>query len=99
MKVLPGKSESLPAYFTFYVIFGRISLASPIFNESDEDRCLKITSVHRVNGFGVGVDSNPVQYLVFCKSLTVSQEHIFVTFLDSRGILRHKNKVRKRFGR
>jgi hypothetical protein len=44
-----------------------VSLAFHIFTMADEDFPEDDIDVHKVNGLGLGVDTNPVGYLVFCK--------------------------------
>ena len=47
------------------------SLAPAIFIVADDDMPEGDIDVHKVNGFGIGVEPNPVGYLVFCKSRTI----------------------------
>jgi hypothetical protein len=94
LKVLPAENESLTAFFIkYYMIFGAGgSLAMPIFILADDKMTSDDVDVHTIHGLGIGIDPNPVGYLVFCKSRTLC--HAFYKWLVKDVLVPFVNKIK-----
>ena len=94
MKVLPVKNESLTAFFIkYYMIFSAGgSLAPPIFIIANDDMKEGVINVQKVNGLGMGVDPNPIGYLVFCKSRGLCHE--FYEWMLNEIVVPYVNKIK-----
>jgi hypothetical protein len=68
------------------------SLAPPIFIVADDDMPEGDIDVHKVNGLGIGVEPNPVGYLVFCKSHTLC--HKFYEWMLENVVMPYVTKVK-----